>query len=91
MCDTNSTETNKYGIYLVFYFEEQKMSAEKIQEKLEKEIPEKYKNNIKVIIFDLRKPAKTTRKSSGKKPNCMSQNKSKHTILSKRKKDAGNN
>ena len=43
-----------YGIYLIFYFGKRKCKKQ-FMNNVVKNMPEKYKNNIEVIVIDLRK------------------------------------
>jgi hypothetical protein len=43
----------KYGIYLVFYFADSKKNIEELENEIRKNIPEKWKDNIEIVIIDL--------------------------------------
>lgn len=47
-------KSTKYGIYLVFYFGDSKKSIEYLKEKIGEQIPNEWKDNVEVIIVDLR-------------------------------------
>ncbi len=69
LIDKYLSQINEYGIYLIFYFEEQYHSKEKLIEEVEKTIPQDKKNKIKVICIDLTygKKSPKNKKSKSKK------------------------
>ena len=45
----------QYGIYLVFYFGDKEKNRKNMIENIEKSVPSKYDNNIKIVVIDLSK------------------------------------